>query len=117
MSGMRRGRAFWMDTVAEFEREPCLHAEFVARHGLTLSGFRSWLYRLRDEGTSMDGAPDETCGGDESEAGAPARFVEVVPEMAGGPSAACTVETASLRIHFRTPPSASYLAELLRAAG
>ncbi len=66
-----------MDKVAEFERGPCTHAEFVERHGLTLSAFGSWLYRLREEGRSWDGADGDAEFDDDAEA-EEAPFVEVV---------------------------------------
>jgi len=113
--GLRRGRAFWMDIIADFERSPCTHAEFVERHDLTLSAFRSWLYRLREEGTSWDGAAEEEFN---EAADDEAHFVEVVAAEAQGLLAvACTIEAGPVRIHFREPPTPAYVAELLREVG
>jgi len=107
-----------MDMIAEFEREPCGHAEFVAQHDLTLSGFRSWLYRLREEGTSWDGAPDEEEEEFDEAEEDDAHFLEVVAGEAHGLlAAACTIEAGSVRIHFRSPPSPSYVAELVSEVG
>ncbi len=106
-----------MDKIAEFERAPCTHAEFVARHDVTLGAFRSWLYRLRDEGTSWDGAEPEA-ELDEDVEDEEACFVEVVAGEASGLLAtSCTIEAGALRIHFREPPSVEYLADLVKEVG
>ena len=112
-----RGRAFWLEKIAEFERDPCAHAEFVERHGLMLTSFRSWLYRLRGEGTSWDGAePDGEF--EEHAVDEEGRFVEVVAGQARGLLAtACTIEAGALRVHFREAPSAEYVAQLVREVG
>jgi len=113
-----RGRPFWMDTIAEFERAPCTHADFVERHGLTITSFRSWLYRLREEGTSWDGAEPDIDVEEDADEDEEARFVEVVAGEARGLLAtSCTIEAGALRIHFREPPSVEYLAELVREVG
>ena len=49
MAKRRQGREFWAKLISEFEsndeREP--HAAFATRHGVRLTTFRTWLYRLR----------------------------------------------------------------------
>lgn len=49
MAKRRQGRAFWAKLISEFEsndgRER--HAAFASRHGVRLTTFRTWLYRLR----------------------------------------------------------------------
>ncbi len=48
---VRRGREFWAELVAEFERGGAteLHQEFADGHGVACDTFRRWLYKLRAE--------------------------------------------------------------------
>lgn len=48
--GVRRGRRFWAELVAQFEREPSeRHQAFADRHEVPCDTFRRWLYLLRAE--------------------------------------------------------------------
>lgn len=49
MAKRRQGRAFWAKLISEFERNDGgeRHAAFATRHGVRLTTFRTWLYRLR----------------------------------------------------------------------
>ncbi len=49
MAKRRQGRAFWTKLISEFESNGDSegHAGFAARHGVRLTTFRTWLYRLR----------------------------------------------------------------------
>ena len=48
MAKRRRGRAFWVKLISEFESNGGeSHAAFADRHGVRLTTFRAWLYRLR----------------------------------------------------------------------
>jgi hypothetical protein len=54
MAKRRQGRGFWAKVISEFEsnggRES--HAAFAERHGVRLTTFRTWLYRLRIQGAA-----------------------------------------------------------------
>lgn len=98
----RRGRAYWAAIVAQFERGGERQDEFCRQHGLGLSAFQHWLYRLRRE---------------QREAVKPAaRFVPVVASPATSPEAggACKLRLARAEVSFAELPPPSYVAELLR---
>jgi hypothetical protein len=49
MARLREGRAFWAKLVEKFEGSGERHEAYAARHGVPLTTFRTWLYRLRWE--------------------------------------------------------------------
>jgi hypothetical protein len=49
---MRRGREFWVSTVAEFERSQLTQKSFAQRRGIALATLQWWLAKLRRERTS-----------------------------------------------------------------
>jgi hypothetical protein len=51
MGKRRLGRAFWAKLISEFESNGGQegHAAFATRHGVRLTTFGTWLYRLRSQ--------------------------------------------------------------------
>jgi len=85
--------------VAEYESSPTSHVAFAERHGVRVGTFRSWLYRLREEGTSRSVEPVD------------ASFVELRARRVGAP---CRVLIGEAVFEFCELPSATYLAEFAR---
>ena len=102
----RRGRAFWSPLIAAYESSPVPQEEFAEAHGVHIATFRSWLHRLRREGTSRTATAPVA-----KPAPAAARFVELKPRPTGRP---CVVRVGDAEIEFTEMPSAAYLADLLR---
>jgi len=44
---MRHNRRFWQRLVAVAERGGDTHAEVAAKHGVSVTTLRSWIYKLR----------------------------------------------------------------------
>jgi hypothetical protein len=44
---MRRGREFWVSTVAEFERSQPAQKSFAQRRGIALATLQWWIAKLR----------------------------------------------------------------------
>ena len=49
---MRRGREFWISTIAEFERSQLPQKSFAQRRGIALATLQWWLAKLRRERAS-----------------------------------------------------------------
>ena len=49
---MRRGREFWVSTIAEFERSQLTQKSFAQRRGIALATLQWWLAKLRRERAS-----------------------------------------------------------------
>ena len=86
--------------MGQFERAAERQPEFCRRHGVGLSAFQHWLYRLRRE---QRGAATPS-----------ARFVPVVVSPATTDGAACRLRLSGAEVSFATLPPAAYVAELLR---
>lgn len=55
---MPHDRRFWKRLAAVAERSELSHSEVAARHGVSVSALRSWIYRLRRErGRGASGEP------------------------------------------------------------
>jgi hypothetical protein len=52
---MRRSRAEWEKTVAEFEASGERHVAFCERRGVSVHAFRDWLHRFRQERSAGGG--------------------------------------------------------------
>jgi hypothetical protein len=89
--------------VARFERSGLSQEAFAKSEKVKVGTFRSWLYRLREE--ARDGGAAPLAEG----------FVEVVTGRAA--EAGCVVRVGEAELRFSSPPSATYLAELLRRLG
>jgi len=50
---MPQDRRFWKRVAAVAERSELTHSEVAARHGVSVSALRSWIYRLRRERGSV----------------------------------------------------------------
>jgi hypothetical protein len=96
-NGARRGRDYWTEVIAKFERRGLSRDAFCERESLNISTFRWWLYRIRGE-VRVD-APS---------------FVEVV-DRPSLPVARCVLRLGSAEVAFDRAPTANYLAELLTA--
>jgi hypothetical protein len=81
--------------VARFERQSVSHDAFCAAEDLNIGTFRTWLYKLRAEGTVT--IPS---------------FVEVVPRSEIARSG-CVVRRGEIEVEFSERPAASYVGELL----
>ncbi len=49
---MRRGRGFWVSTIAEFEQSPLTQKSFAQRRGIALATLQWWIAKLRRERAS-----------------------------------------------------------------
>ncbi len=49
---MRRGREFWVSTIAEFERSHLTQKSFAQRRGIALATLQWWIAKLRRERAS-----------------------------------------------------------------
>jgi hypothetical protein len=49
---MRRGREFWVSTIAEFERSELTQKGFARRQGIALATLQWWIAKLRRERAS-----------------------------------------------------------------
>lgn len=96
----RRGLGYWGPLIAEFEAAPCTHGAFAARHGLRITTFRQWLYRLRGESPQAPRVPTP-------------RFVEMVASKS---EVGCTLVANGFELRFEQLPAPEYLAELLSRA-
>ena len=50
---MPNDHRFWKRVAAVAERSDLTHSEVAARHGVSVSALRSWIYRLRRERGSV----------------------------------------------------------------
>lgn len=91
-----RGREFWLEVLARFERSSSTQKAFCRREKLNLSSFQYWLYRIRDER-----AADAT-----------ARFVEVEARH-GAPNDACVIRFGDVSAEFSSTPDVEYMVRLL----
>ncbi|HET6283562.1 MAG TPA: hypothetical protein VFH73_21585 [Polyangia bacterium] len=103
MAKRRQGREFWAKVISEFEsnggRES--HAAFADRHGVRLTTFRTWLYRLR-----MQEAPRAK------------RAVRVLPLTVVGAersSRELSIDCNGVALRFGTDTDPSYIAALVGA--
>lgn len=92
----RQGRDYWARVISKFERRGLSHDAFCKREKLNVGTFRSWLYRLREEGVLE--APS---------------FVEV--DRPGTSAQTCVFRLGGAQVEFAQPPEAGYLIELLTA--
>lgn len=103
MAKRRQGRAFWAKLISEFESNGGgeSHAAFADRHGVRLTTFRTWLYRLR-----MQGAPRAK------------RAVRVLPVTVVGadPSSRdLSIDCNGVALRFGADTDPSYVAALVVA--
>ena len=103
MAKRRQGRAFWARLISEFERNGGgeRHAAFASRHGVRLTTFRTWLYRLR-----MQEAPRAT------------RAVRVLPVTVVGSGLTgrdLSIDCNGVALRFATDTDPSYVAALVVA--
>jgi hypothetical protein len=103
MAKRRRGRAFWTKLISEFESngDSESHSGFAARHGVRLTTFRTWLYRLR-----MQEAPRAK------------RAVRVLPVtvVGAGPSShELSIDCNGVALRFGADTDPSYIAALVVA--
>jgi len=104
------GREFWTRVIQEYEsrRQEQTHWDFVEEWGISLTTFRSWLYRLRREQKEVDDqvalVPVEITGLD-------AAAITAEPTESLAPMDAAFPGGMVLRFQVGTNPG--YMAELL----
>lgn len=97
----RRGRAFWMPLVAQFEQAGGVtQAAFAQEHGVHRGTFRKWLYKIRHERKSQ------------AHHVAP-RFIEIESTPIR-PAQRVVVELGPVRLCLEELPDPAWLAELSR---
>lgn len=100
--GKRRGREFWIKTIAAYKRSGLSQRRFCEQAEVHVGTFRSWLSDLGDEAEAEHSA-----------------FMEVVGASEVS-TQCCVVRIGFTEIEFYSLPEPEYLAELLaalRAAG
>ena len=103
MAKRRQGREFWARLISEFEsnegREG--HSAFAGRHGVRLTTFRTWLYRLR-----MQAAP---------RAKRPVRVLPVTVVGVYRSSRELSIDCNGVALRFSADTDPSYVAALVVA--
>ncbi len=99
----RRGRRYWKNVVAEYERLGGSQTAFARERGLPISTFRRWLAKLRTEEVALE----------------PVRFVELTPEPDLEPVAAPVRLSIgdAITLDLSELPPALYVAELYARVG
>lgn len=95
----RRGRAFWQRLISKFERSDEEQRAFAARHGVNLETFRTWLYKLRDEGARRESSS-----------------VRVLPvAVTGVGTSGISIEVGDLVLRVTEGVDAAYVASIVQA--
>jgi len=104
---MAHDRRFWKRVVTEAEGKQRTHGEVAARHGVTVSALRSWIYRLRRERAAEKLEPTPRL--------LPVRIS--TSEATRSSRRAVTVRRGELEIQIEEGTDPAYIAELVRALG
>ena len=102
----RRGREFWVTTVAEFDRSKLTQETFALRRGIPLTTLRKWIYKLRRERKA-------------SVSLVPVRVIaSTAPTARDADAAGIEVELRTgVRLRFATSTDVDYVAALAQRLG
>jgi hypothetical protein len=105
---MRRGREFWVSTVAEFERSELSQKSFAQRRGIALATLQWWIAKLRRERQS-------------SMSLVPVRVIaSTAPSARDGRDADCVIEVelkTRVRLRVPVPTDLDYVVALVQRLG
>lgn len=97
----RKGREYWLAAIRRFEASDISQAAFCAQRRLNVGTFRSWLYRLRDEGVVIK--PIKAT-----------KFHEVDRvKLNSANASSCVVRVGQVEVEFHGSPSVVYLSDLV----
>ena len=103
MAKRRQGHAFWAKLISDFEGNGGeeSHEAFASRHGVRLTTFRTWLYRLR-----FQAAPRAKRG---------IRVLPVTVVDAGRSGRDLSIDCNGVALRFGADTDPSYIAALIVA--
>lgn len=98
---VKKGRHFWTAHIERFEKSNGVTQKaYARRHGLVLTTFRHWLYKLRAEQMEANAKIEAV------------QFVELEPSFIEAPRHKMVVEVGNVCLHLDTLPDPRWLAEL-----